>query len=171
MASVLSGFTLSGAKVTEYPKCPKCEGTGEIRGVRVYHCEGYEFWEQCEKCKGTGYICKKQKKAKKATNPNKNNTASRTAYQKGFQDGFAAGMAAANSGSCGGGGSGGGCILEAAKSLYDGGRSGGGSGDKSKSKKGVCYAFQRGHCERGSRCKYTHVSGSGGGGRVQSKSE
>ena len=30
---------------------------------------------------------------------------------------------------------------------------------------GVCFAFQRGECERGSACRFSHEGGNGGGGK------
>ena len=29
---------------------------------------------------------------------------------------------------------------------------------------GVCFAFQRGECERGNSCRFSHEGGGGGGG-------
>jgi hypothetical protein len=42
---------------------------------------------------------------------------------------------------------------------YNRGRGGGGRGQ------GVCYAFQRGECTRGSLCRYLHEGGNSSGGR------
>jgi hypothetical protein len=38
---------------------------------------------------------------------------------------------------------------------------GGGGGDRPR---GACYAFQRGECQRGDQCRFSHEAGAGGGG-------
>jgi|EP00505_MAST-04D_sp_SCG-Rhode-Island_P001832 cleavage and polyadenylation specificity factor subunit 4 len=59
-----------------------------------------------------------------------------------------------------GGGGGGGGYDRGGRGGYDRGGRGGG-GDRPR---GVCYAFQRGDCSRGSDCRFAHESGGGGGG-------
>jgi cold shock CspA family protein len=68
-----------------------------------------------------------------------------------FSHGDAGGDGGGGGGGYGGGGGGG----------YGGGGYGGGGGGAGA---GVCFDFQKGRCDRGSSCRFSHEGGDGGGG-------